>query len=524
MQRRTVLSGLAAAALARPNLARAASASLLKFIPQADLSALDPIWSTAVVTQNHAWLVFDTLYGTADDFSIQPQMVEGDTVEDEGKLWRLTLRPGLRFHDDTPVLARDVVASIRRWAARDGFGTLLMAATAELSAASDRIVQFRLHRPFPLLRAALGKTTPSVPAIMPERLAVTDPTKQISEMIGSGPYRFLPDQHIAGARSAYSRFNGYLPRQGDIASYTAGPKRAYFERIEWTVMPDSASASAAMQAGEMDWWESPALDLIPLLKKQPTLATHVDETSAQMGMLRFNALFPPFDDPAKRRALLKAVKQSDYMQSIAGDQTEYWKDGVGVFAAGSPMASSAGVDGMVGDAAAAKAALQAAGYRGEKIVVLAPSDFPAIFQLGQVGADMLTRAGMNVDLQLQDWGTVIQRRASRKPPSEGGWNIFFTTLSGMSLFDPIGQLGLRGNGDAGWFGWPKAPRMEDLRAAWLNAPDIAAQKVIAEEIQIQAWQDAPFLPLGQIMQPAVYRRDLTGMVKGASKFYGVRRT
>ena len=438
-------------------------------------------------------------------------------------MWRLTLRDGLRFHDGEPVRAQDVVASIRRWAARDGFGTLLMAATAELSAPSDRVVQFRLHGPFPQLRAALGKTTPSLAAIMPERLAASDPAKQVAEMVGSGPYRFLPDEHVAGARVAYAKFAGYVPRPGDQASYTAGPKRAYFDRIEWTVMPDSASAAAAMQAGEMDWWESPALDLVPLLKRSPHLAIHADETSAQLGMLRFNALFPPFDNPAIRRALLPAVNQSDFMQAIAGDQTEFWTTGVGVFAAGSPMASDAGVDVMKGDVESSKRLLAAAGYNGERVVALAPSDFPAIFQLSQIGADMLKRAGMNVDLQLQDWGTVVQRRASRSPPSQGGWNIFFTTLSGMSLFDPIGQLGLRGNGDAGWFGWPKAPRLEELRMAWLEAPDLAAQKAVARQIQLQAMQDAPFLPLGQLLQPMVYRRDLAGIVKGASKFYGVHR-
>jgi peptide/nickel transport system substrate-binding protein len=373
------------------------------------LGAIDPIWSTTVVTQNHGWLVFVTLYGTADDFSIQPQMVEGDTVEEDGRLWRLTLRDGLRFHDNEPVRARDVVASLRRWAARDGFGALLMAATAELSAPSDRVVQFRLHRPFPLLRAALGKTTPSLNAIMPERLASTDPSRQEADMVGSGPFRFLPEEHVAGARVAYAKFDAYVPRAGDRASYTAGPKRAHFIRIEWTVMPDSSSAAAAMQAGEMDWWESPALDLVSLLKRLHHLANRADEISAQMGMLRFNVLFPPFDNPAVRRALLPAVRQSDFMQAIAGDQTEYWKDGVGVFAAGSQTASDAGVDMMKGDVETAEHALAAAEYAGERVVALAPSDFPTIFQLAQVGADMLKRAGLNLnlDLQLQDWGTVV---------------------------------------------------------------------------------------------------------------------
>ena len=169
-----------AAALAAPGIARAQSSRLLKFIPQSDLAVLDPVWTAAYVTRNHGMMVFDTLYGMDGAYQIQPQMADGHRVEDDGKTWLITLRDGLAWHDGEKVLARDCVASIRRWGARDSFGQTLMAVTDALDAPDDRTIRFRLKRPFPLLTAALGKPGSNICAMMPERLANTDPFKQVT--------------------------------------------------------------------------------------------------------------------------------------------------------------------------------------------------------------------------------------------------------------------------------------------------------------------------------------------------------
>jgi peptide/nickel transport system substrate-binding protein len=269
MKRRTLLTGLAAAgaaSLARPALVRAQSQTTLKFIPQIDLSFLDPHFTPAYVTRNHAYMVFDTLYGQDGSFAAQPQMVEGHTTEDDGKLWKLTLRPGLVWHDGQPVLARDCVASIRRWAKKDALGDALMQATDELSAPDDKTIRFRLKHPFPLLPDALGHAATYMPAMMPERLAATDSAKQVTDMVGSGPFRYLADQRLAGSRNVYEKFDRYVPRPGGTPDWTAGPKIVHYDRVEWTTIPDSATAAAALQNGEQDWWELIAtFDLLPLL-------------------------------------------------------------------------------------------------------------------------------------------------------------------------------------------------------------------------------------------------------------------
>ena len=230
MNRRQVLAG-GAAMLALPAIARAQTATTLKFIPYADLALLDPLVS-AFVTRNHVMMVFDTLFALDEAGVAQPQMLAGYTVEEDGKSWTLTLREGLKFHDETPVLARDCVASLQRWGTTDSFGQVLLAATDEISAASDKVLQIRLKRKFDLLPQALAHPTNLVAAIMPERLAKTPPTTRIVEMVGSGPYRYLAAERVAGARNVYAKFDGYMPRQG-VASFCAGPRIAHFERVEW---------------------------------------------------------------------------------------------------------------------------------------------------------------------------------------------------------------------------------------------------------------------------------------------------
>lgn len=428
MRRRGFLATSAAAALAAPRISRAAGASTLKFIPQSDLSILDPIWTAAYVTRNHGMMVFDTLYGMDAQYHVSPQMLAGHTTEDDGRTWTLTLRDGLLWHDNEKVLARDCVASIRRWAARDSFGQTLMAVTDDLAALDDRRLRFRLKRTFPLLPAALGKAGSNVCAMMPERLTSTDPFKQVTDMTGSGPFRFKPDERIAGSRVVYERNAAYVPRPDGQASFTAGPKLVHVDHVEWTVMPDPSTAAGAMQAGEMDWWEAPTFDLLPLLRHSQDLTVTAPDLLDYLGTLRMNHLQPPFNNPALRRAVLGAVSQEDYMAAAAGGDPANWRADVGVFCPGAPMATSAGMETLSGprDIARVKRQVAASGYNGERTVLLVPSDFPTLKALGDVGADMLKRIGMNVDAQYADWGSVLQRLAKADAVEQGGWSLFHT--------------------------------------------------------------------------------------------------
>ena len=529
MRRRTLLASSIAttgAALAAPHIAGAQRPSVLRFVPQSDLAILDPVQTTGAVTRNHGLLVFDQLYGVDDRLTPQPQMAEGHTVEEDGKRWTIRLREGLRFHDGEPVRARDCVASIRRWGARDTFGLALMAVTDELAASDDRTIVFRLKRPFPLLADALGKSNSNICAMMPERLAQTDPAKAIPEVVGSGPYRFVPGERVAGSLVVYERNRGYVPRPGGTPSFLAGPRAPNFDRVEWRILPDPATAAAALQTGEIDWWEQPTADLLPTLRRQAALRVDTVETFGFFSLLRPNHLHPPFDNPAIRRALFGAFLQADFMQAVVGENRDLWRDRCGFFLPGSPAASDAGLDTLPAQAdfARVKRDLQVAGYGGERVVFLVPTDFPVVNAMSEVAGDALRRCGINLDYRTMDWGTALQRLASQEPPDRGGWNLFSTYALGAGVASPAAHAYIRGSGRSATLGWFTSPRMEALRTAWLEAADAAEQKRICRDMQVLGFEEGPFWPTGTFYQATALRADLTDLVKGAPVFWGLRRT
>ena len=524
MQRRTLLAaGIAGAALlARPALVRAQPETTLRFVPYADLALLDPAVS-AFVTRNQVLMVYDTLFAMDESGVAQHQMLAGHSIEPDGLTWTLTLRDGLMFHDGAPVLARDAVASIQRWWVNDSFGQALAAVTAELSAPDDKTIQFRLKRRFHLLPDALAHPTNTMAVIMPERLARTPASTRLTEIIGSGPFRYLPTDRVPGARNVYAKFDGYVPRQG-AASFCAGPRVAHFDRVEWITTPDPSTQVAALRAGEVDWVEQPLMDLVPSIQASRALRVEVVETKGLIGFLRFNQLFPPFDNPAIRQAVLRAVNQREFMEAVVGGNAPFDSQ-CGIFTTGTPLANDAGMEALSGKHSLAelKRELAAAGYKGEKIIYLEPTDVPRINAIAEVGADMLRKLGMNIDVIATDWGTTVQRSVSRQPPEKGGWHMFAAFSGGYDMSTPGSHQLMRGNGERAYNGWPTLPKLEALRDEWLFTEDKAAQLALARRMQEQALLDVPYLPLGSYYQPTAYQASLTGVSKGLVQFTGVRR-
>ena len=521
IRRRSFVQATAAGLLAAPALAQPRGANTLRFVPQANLSSLDPIWTTATVTANHGFYVFDTLYGLDLDLVPKPQMAEGHEVSADGLTWRFRLREGLRWHDGEKVRAVDCTTSLKRFCARDTFGLLLGRAVEEWRAIDDRNFEIRLKRPFPMLLHAVGK--PENPAvIMPERLAQTDPNKQVTEMTGSGPYKFVASEYNSGSRVVYEKFDGYVPRN-EPPSRSAGGKVAYFPRIEWFIMPDPATAAAALINDEVDWWERPLADLHPLLARSPGITREVTDTLGRLAIARLNHLQPPFDDVRLRRAVLASVVQEDYMRASQGDDRTAWTTVLGLWPRGTPYFAE-NPDLMPQSHDRAKAMLKEAGYANQPVAIINPTDFPDIGPLGQVTADTLRRIGMNVDLRESDWGTVIQRRNSREPTDKGGWSIFHTTGGSFTWSTPASSSLVQGVGAAGWFGWWKNDKAVALTEDWLSAPDEAAQKRIAGELGRLALEEVATVPLGQFTIKTAYRDSLTGILPGSAPYpWGVRR-
>lgn len=525
MKRRQFMRTAAAATattLAAPAIAQ--RARTLKFVPTADLSSLDPHWTTTQTVGSHAYYVFDTLYGVNGKLEPKPQMAEGHQIEDGGRTWLIRLREGLKFHNGEPVLARDAAQSLRRWSARDVFGQTAAGFVDEWTTADDRTIKVKLKRPFPLLADAIGKPNGMVPVIMPEHLAKTDPNKQVTEMIGSGPYRFLAREFVQGANVAYERFDGYVPRQ-EAPDWTTGGKVAKIARIEWKIINDPSTVAAALQNQEVDWWEQVQPDLLPLVKRMNHL--HIQNTNpiGFNGTMRFNHLHAPFNDARIRRAVQVAVNQEDYMQAINGADRSSWQVCRSQFPCGTTYGNQVGLPNVQsGNIELAKRMIQEAGYKGEKAVIINPTDFHTIGPLGDITFDMLKKIGLNVELAATDWGTVVQRRSSKETPDKGGWSIFHTWFTGAFILNPIITPPYRGLGNAGWFGWYENPKVEELTQAWLDAPDEAGRLRIANEIQVENYTQVPTVTLGQFQIPTAWRKSLTGKLEATGPlFWNVKR-
>jgi peptide/nickel transport system substrate-binding protein len=299
----------------------------------------------------------------------------------------------------------------------------------------------------------------------------------------------------------------------------------HFDRVLWTVIPDPATKAQALINNEVDWWENPVIDLVPQLKGNKDIVVTVKDHTGEIGCLRFNELFPPFDNPAIRRIVASAIDQQSYMQSVAGAAPDLIMPDMGLFVPKTPMASDVGVSNMVGmkDVAKLKKELIDAGYKGEKIVMMVASDYPTINAIGEVGADMMKQIGFNIDYQSLDWGTVVQRRASKEPPEKGGWNVFYTFLGGPGNVSPASNIAIRASGGNAWFGWPNIPKLEALRLSWFDAPDLAAQQKTCRDLQAEWWNGPTFANLGGYFQPTAYRNTLVDIPEGIPQFYRVRR-
>jgi peptide/nickel transport system substrate-binding protein len=514
-RRDLLLTGAAMATLARPAIAQTARARTLVFVPQANLTSLDPVWTTATVTRNYAFLVYETLYCLDAELKPAPGMVDGHTIEDGGKRWTMKLRDGLAFHDGTPVLAKDCIASLKRWMKRDALGQTVADRTDALEAPDDKTLVFRLKKPFAALPFALAKTQPNPPVIMPERVAATDPFKQITESVGSGPFRFVKEEYVAGNLAVFVPFTAYKPRS-EAPSFTAGAKRALVDRMEWKIIPDSATAANALRTGEVDWWEIPLPDLIPQLKADKNVVVDRLDPYGLYPVMRPNSAVAPTNNAGLRRAMLAAVNPVEVMQSFMGDDSSNYNAPIGCFLPGTPSANTAGMDRLGGKKKPdeIKAMLKDAGYTNERVVLMHPTDQPFYDAMSQVVAAQMKGVGINIDDQAMDWGTVVQRRAKKDPLDKGGWNLFCTSFPAVDYLDPLSAPALRGNGGAAWFGWPDDPKIEELHNQWLDATDPAEQKKLAAAIQDEAFAQALYIPLGQYFQSAAWRKNITGQLKG----------
>ncbi|HME26868.1 MAG TPA: ABC transporter substrate-binding protein [Acetobacteraceae bacterium] len=518
MHRRSLLLGAAAATLARPAIG--GTAKTLIFVPQSPLASLDPVWTSAMTTRNVGFMIYDVLFGRDAEMNPKPQMLAGYVVEDDGRRWVMTLREDLWFHDGERVLARDCTASLRRWMQRDPGGATLAARLDALEAPDDRTIVLRLRKRFPALPKLLSKFQTAA-VMVPERIATgTDPFKQMTEIVGSGPFRFLKDEYVIGSHAALVPFERYVPRD-EPASFTSGGHRVLVDRVEWQMIPDPATAAVAMVTGEVDWLEMPMPDLLSMLRRAPNVVTGRLDQWGFISQLRPNHVTAPTDNVELRRAIMAAIDQRAVMDAIMGGDPDGTIVPMGFLATGKPEVDLAGIDTLTERhrTSEVKAMLEDAGYHGERLVLLHTTDQPFYNSASLVVADALSRVGMTIDDQAMDWGTVLQRRASKQPLDKGGWSLFVSVTPVPEYRDPLLGSLLRGNGKDAWIGWPDIPRIETAYNAWLDSDDAGEQTRLEREIQLAAFEWVPFVPLGRYMPLAAWSKRISDPLKGPAPVF-----
>ncbi|CAM5761951.1 ABC transporter substrate-binding protein [Bosea minatitlanensis] len=507
-----LIAGIAAAAC--PALA---SDKTLRAVVNADLKIIDPTWSTAYVTIRHSYLVYDNLFALNSKFEPKPQMVDSYTVSPDRMIYSFTLRKGMKWHDGTPVTAADCVASLKRWAQRNAMGQHMTRAMEGYEIVDDLTFRIKLKEKFGLVLEALaGAEAPAF--MMPKRIAEQPIDKQITDPIGSGPFIMKRDEWQPGAKAVYVRNPDYIPRN-EPADYLAGGKVAKLDRVEWLYIPDNNTTLSALQAGEIDYFEAPPLDFVQLMKSDPNITVlTIDLLGVQM-MARPNSLFPPFDNYKARQALLYLTNQAEAMQAVVGDPDYYLKSCVTYFMCGSENETKAGVVGLTVDIEKAKALFKEAGYKGEPIVVMLPTDRPQYQAAENVLIAAMRKAGLNVDVQSQDWATITARRAKKDAPDKGGWNLFVTSQGGPDPASPLANIWFNSQCDKANIGWACDEELTKLVSAWAQESDPAKRRTMVDAIQTRAFVSVPYVNLGQYVQPIAFRSNIKGVLKAGVPVY-----
>ena len=515
--RRRLLQTTAGAAslAAMPSIGRTQSTPpanrTLRVAMQQDLNSYDPVLSTSLTTSYHSNAIYDTLFGLDANFNAQPQMLSKWGLSDDKKTYTFELRDGLKFSDGSAVTSADCVASIRRWGGRDASGKDLFARVADTPVKDAKTFQLVLKEPYGLTIDMMSKATTSCLFIMRKKEADTDPNQAITEYIGSGPFTFNKDLTRNGATYVYDRNPNYNPRS-EAASGVSGGKIAKVDRVVWQNIQDPQTALAALQNGEIDFYEAPPVDLIDTLESDKNIIIDVLNKSGWVGMLRPNHLHPPFNNVKARQALKYIINPMDMMKAFVGNP-KFYGACAAYFGCGLPMENDENTAWYKDGQNIAKAAqlFKEAGYDGRPIIMMQPTDLRPIGDTTPLIAQWLRQAGVNVQVEVSDWSVAAVRRGKKDLPEKGGWNLFSTFTSGYQLgANPFFYWGHSAVGDKAGFGWPEDAEHEKYRAAWSAASTLQERQAIARQMQAHAWDWIPYVTYGRWLQPVAYRRNVKG--------------
>ena len=508
----------AAAALALLLASPAQAQSTLKIVAQADLKIIDPIVTTADVTAAHAYNIYDVLFAEDEKFLPKPQMAESWSKSADGLTWSFKLRSGLKFHDGTPVTAKDVVPSLKRWGVKIIGAQIMFSRIADIVPTGADSFDIKFKQSFgPVLEVLSNSGNPAF--IMREKEASTDPNTAITETIGSGPFTFVKEEWVPGSKVVYKKNAAYVPRSDKPDGY-GGAKTVKVDRLEWMYIPDPATGVQALGTGEVDVMEYFPADLEGLVKSNPQVATRVINKLGNQLVWRANHLIPPFNNPKVRQVLLYALDQKAFLDVIAGGadlQRQCWSP----YVCGSPLETNAGLGDWTTLSGAAKKdkakqLLKESGYKDEPVVILSASDNKIVGEMALLTDQALKEVGFKTDLQVMDWSTVLTRRQNREAPSatnRAAWNVLFSYAPGNFMGNPITNTTAPTPCDGkNWFGWPCDEQLEKIRQEFLTISGDAQRKDWIDRFQKRFYEVVPYIPMGQYLAKIGYRKNVEGIL------------
>lgn len=515
------LASALAAALTVASLATPAAAQkVLKAVPHADLKVLDTHVGSIQITKIYSLMVYDQLFAWDEKWHVKPQMVGDWQVSPDKLTYTFKLRPGLKWHDGTKVTSKDVIPSIQRWAKRDPMGQKMTEFMAAFEAVDDDTFRIRLKEPYGFVEFTLGSAGGSLPVIYREQDAKTDAFTGITTTIGSGPFKFNREGWQPGSKIVFDKNTDY-PARNESADGLAGGKVVKVDRIEWTIMPDPGTSAAALVRGEVDLWDNPSGDQIPVIEKSKDVVVAPLTPFGNMGFLRTNALYPPFNNPKARLALAYAFDQRDFQRASTGDDERWWKVCHSFFICGTPYGTEFGSDAVkTVDLAKARQLMHEAGYKGEKLIMITTNEIAAIGALAQVATARLKEIGVNVEMQINDWGSVVTRMTKKDEPDKGGWHMFTSRGTASTYHHPLTNITAVMTCDGkNWNGWPCDEEAEKLRNAFIREADEKARMEILNKFHARLVEVQPYALLGNFMPLYAWRKNVDGVVKGAILAY-----
>ncbi|MBI1773717.1 MAG: ABC transporter substrate-binding protein [Proteobacteria bacterium] len=497
----------------------------LKFIPQADLRVLDTAWTTAAITRNHGYLIYEPLFSYDSKVVARPQAVESWTASPDGLTWRFTLRP-LRFDDGSPVTSADAVASLERWSQRKASGQAMRVRLEAIKAVDDRSFELRFRERFGLVLETLADAIQPT-FVLRAKDAASDPFTQIQfqDVVGSGPFRFVKDEWVPGSKVVYRKSAGYSPRAEPPDGFF-GAKQVKLDQVEWIYIPDANTAVQALIRGEADVMEIPPAELIPILKRTPGIVVAVQDPFGSQAFFRLNSLHPPMDKAKFRQALALLVDQNEMLAGYIGNK-EYEVPCLAIFGCGGPNETDAGAAAFrKADLERAKGLIKESGYAGEPVVILDPTDQHILHEMAGLMAGAMRAAGIAIDLQANDWGAVIARgsRPDKPGPGSPGWHMQPTWAPARVIASPLTSTQLIHPCDPKIFnGNPCDQPMETLRQAFFAA-SAETRRPVVDRIQSRFYEVMPFVLVGQFLAPKAWRANVTGIVNASEfVFWGVEK-